>query len=106
MWVFFLSDKYTVSQRDWTRRAMVFGVGGVGNKTDNGKAKADRYGINKQSNGNDKSKSWRVEFLHSHPCRDKTATWMGHAFVLGWVRENGSWQKKERRPGASALLVG
>jgi hypothetical protein len=41
----------------------------------------------KRKNGKSNDKSWRGKFIHSHPCRDEAATWMGHSIGLGWVKE-------------------
>lgn len=43
--------------------------------------------MEENSNGKNNSKSWRVEDLHSHLSRDKTAAKMGHPFDSGCLKK-------------------
>jgi hypothetical protein len=58
---------------------------GNGNDKSNGNGK-DNNNSNRNNNDSNKDKSngWLGRVLLSHPCRGKTATWIGHPFVLGW----------------------
>ena len=50
---------------------------------------------NGNSKNNNNSKSWLGKDVHSHPCRDETATWMGHPSFCGW--EDNSENNSNRR---------